>query len=66
MTALQQLIYQAATDAEFRRQLQAGTANEAVTKEEQEALFSLRHLLKLSPQELLRILTDLGPLEIWN
>lgn len=66
MTALQQLIYQIATDAEFRRQLQVETISESLTKEKQEALLSLCYLLELSPQDLLQYLTDSGPLIGWQ
>ncbi len=66
MTALQQLVYQAATDAEFRRQLQTGEIGKSLTSEKREAVLSLSHLLKLSPQELLQYLTDSIPLAEWG
>ncbi|MCI0574931.1 MAG: hypothetical protein L0332_03095 [Chloroflexi bacterium] len=58
MTLLQQLVYQVATDSGSRSQFQTGVLNAALSQEEQEALLSLRHLLGLSPEELLQSLTN--------
>ena len=62
MTALQQTVYLASTDPEFRRALQAGpqaaTAARGLTlnDEELDALRALRHLLGLAPEELARVI----------
>lgn len=66
MTLLQQLIYQTATDAEFRTRLQKRTIGESLTKEKQEALRAVHHLLKLSPQDLVRYLADSEGISGWN
>lgn len=70
MNALQELIYQIATDEGVRAQLQTGDtpswSGQGLSDEEQSALLSLRHILTFSPERLLKQLGDGSPDGLWD
>jgi hypothetical protein len=68
MPTLPHVIHQLATDPAFRAKVAAGAPEvlAGLPPEEQELLLSLRHRLALSPQALVRCMTDpASPLPNW-
>lgn len=59
MKKFEALIYQVATDAEFRHQMQAnGVLVEGLSQEETAALDTLRDLLRLSTEEIQKLFSQ--------